>query len=366
MYAAATFVGHADHGEISGITHTTSGDRPARLCYDHRISKSAFQARKPNIMRDKLYPDIEANTFGHLPVSGRHSLYWEEVGNPDGLPVLFLHGGPGSGTSKTHRRFFDPGVYRAILFDQRGAGKSSPIADITDNTTADLVADIERLRVHVGVERWLVFGGSWGSTLALAYGQAHPDRCLGFVLRGIFLGRPREIDWFINGMGQIFPEAHAAFSDFIPAPERGDLLAAYRARLHDPDPAVHHPAARVWSGYEAACSCLYPEDGLGANQPGKDQMLALARLEAHYFANDMFLGPNQLLDGVDAIADKPAVIIQGRYDIICPIRSADALVKRWPGVEYSIVPDAGHSAMEPGIRAALIRATEGFKQTLRS
>jgi proline iminopeptidase len=316
-------------------------------------------------MRDKLFPDIEARTFGHLPVSNGHSLYFEEVGNPDGLPVLFLHGGPGSGIGKIHRRFFDPDAYRAILFDQRGAGKSAPIADISDNTTADLVADIERLRTHLQVEKWLVFGGSWGSTLALAYGQAHPDRCLGFVLRGIFLGRPSEIDWFINGMGQIFPEAHAAFAGYIPEAERGDLLTAYRGRLEDPDPAIHHPAARVWSGYESSCSCLYPEDGASTNPPSRDQMLALARLEAHYFANDMFLGPNQLLDGIDVIADKPAVIVQGRYDIICPIASADALVKRWPSAEYVVVPNAGHSAMEPGIRAALVRATEGFKQTPR-
>ncbi len=315
-------------------------------------------------MRDKLFPDIDAAFSGHLPVSNRHSLYWEEVGNPDGLPVLFLHGGPGSGIAKVHRRFFDPKAYRVVLFDQRGAGKSTPVADITDNTTQDLIRDIEVLRKHLGVERWMVFGGSWGSTLALAYGQAHPERCLGFVLRGIFLGRPCEIDWFINGMGQIFPEAHEAYVDFIPEAERDDLLTAYRARLESPDPAVHHPAAEVWSGYESACSCLYPEAGGSNGAPSRDQMLALSRLEAHYFANRMFLAPNQLLDGMDAIADKPAVIVQGRYDIICPIRSADALAKRWPGAEYVVVPDAGHSAMEPGIRVALVRAIERFKETL--
>lgn len=315
-------------------------------------------------MRDKLYPDIEATAFGHLGVSDRHRLYFEEIGNPDGVPVIFLHGGPGSGIAKVHRRFFDPKAYRVILFDQRGAGKSAPIADITENTTQDLIADIERLRDHLGIERWLVFGGSWGSTLALAYGQAHAERCLGFVLRGIFLGRPCEIDWFMHGMGQIFPEAHAAFRDFIPEAERGDLLTAYRARLESPDPATHYPAAEVWSGYESACSCLIPEDGAAGGQPSKDQMLALARLEAHYFAHQLFLAPNQLLDEVGKIADKPAVIVQGRYDIICPIRSADALAKSWPGAEYVVVPDAGHSAMEPGIRAALVRATEGFKQRL--
>jgi proline iminopeptidase len=315
-------------------------------------------------MRDKLYPDIEATTFGQLAVSDRHRLYWEEVGNPDGLPVIFLHGGPGSGIAKVHRRFFDPDFYRVILFDQRGAGKSSPIADIVENTTQALIADIEQLRAHLGIERWMVFGGSWGSTLALAYGQAHPERCLAFVLRGIFLGRPSEVDWFMNGMGQIFPEAHATFRDFIPEAERDDLLTAFRKRLESPDPAIHYPAAKVWSGYESACSCLIPEDGASGGQPSKDQMLALARLEAHYFANDLFLAPNQLLDGVARIADTPAVIVQGRYDIICPIHSADALAKTWPGAEYVVVPDAGHSAMEPGIRAALVRATEGFKQRL--
>lgn len=315
-------------------------------------------------MRDKLYPDVEASAFGHLVVSERHRLYWEEVGNPDGVPAIFLHGGPGSGIAKLHRRFFDPEFYRVILFDQRGAGKSSPIADITENTTQDLVADIELLRAHLGVESWLVFGGSWGSTLALAYGQAHAERCLGFVLRGIFLGRPCEIDWFMNGMGQIFPEAHRVFREFIPEAERDDLLSAYRARLENPDPAIHFPAAAVWSNYESACSCLFPDDGASTNPPSKEQMLSLARLEAHYFANAMFLAPNQLLDGVKEITDRPAIIVQGRYDIICPIRSADALARSWPDADYVIVPDAGHSAMEPGIRAALVGATEGFKQRL--
>lgn len=316
-------------------------------------------------MRDKLYPEIEASRLGHLPVSAIHRIYWEEVGASDGVPILFLHGGPGSGIARVHRRFFDPAAYRAILFDQRGAGKSTPIANISDNTTEHLIQDIEQLRQHLGIERWLIFGGSWGSTLALAYGQAYPERCLGFVLRGIFLGRPCEIDWFVNGMGQIFPEAHDVFSQFIPEAERDNLLVAYHKRLEDPDPAVHHPAARVWSEYEAACSCLYPDDGGGMNAPTPEQMLALARLEAHYFVHEMFLSPNPLLGGIQTIADKPAVIVQGRYDIICPIRSAATLAEAWPGAEYVIVPDAGHSAMEPGIRAALVRATEGFKKILR-
>ena len=316
-------------------------------------------------MRDKLYPEIEAAHFGQLPVSDLHRIYWEETGNPEGVPVLFLHGGPGSGIAKVHRRFFDPAAYRIILFDQRGSGKSSPTAELRENTTAHLIDDIERLRQQLGVESWLLFGGSWGSTLALAYGEAHPERCLGFVLRGIFLGRPCEIDWFVNGMGQIFPEAHRIFANFIPEAERGDLLTAYRRRLEDADPAIHDPAARVWSGYESACSTLHVGDAASMNIPTRMQMLALARLEAHYFTHAMFLSPNALIEGVPALAGKPAVIIQGRYDIICPIRSADALVQAWPGAQYVVVPDAGHSAMEPGIRAALMRATEGFKQRLQ-
>jgi proline iminopeptidase len=316
-------------------------------------------------MRDKLYPEIDAGHFGQLLVSDLHRVYWEETGNPEGVPVLFLHGGPGSGISKVHRRFFDPGAYRIILFDQRGSGLSSPIAELRDNTTAHLIDDIEQLRQQLGVESWLLFGGSWGSTLALAYGETHPERCLGFVLRGIFLGRACEIDWFINGMGQIFPEAHRNFASFIPEAERSDLLMAYRHRLEDPDPAIHDPAARAWNQYETACSTLHVGNAALMNMPARAQMLALARLEAYYFAHAMFLSPNALIEGVPAIAGKPAVIIQGRYDIICPIRSADALAQAWPEAQYVIVPDAGHSAMEPGIRAALVRATEGFKKTLQ-
>ncbi|MBM85026.1 MAG: prolyl aminopeptidase [Rhodospirillaceae bacterium] len=315
--------------------------------------------------RKILFPDVEPTRFGHLPVGGIHQIYWEELGNPDGLPVIFLHGGPGSGIAKTHRRFFDPSAYRIVLFDQRGAGKSWPVADTRENTTADLVSDIEALRTHLSIEEWLVFGGSWGSTLALAYGESYPARCLGFVLRGIFLGRRSEIDWFLYGMGQIFPEAHRKLLEHLPKYDRGNLLGAYRRILDDPDPAVHMPAARVWSGYEAACSSLHPVEETVGPVPSEDQMLALARLEVHYFTHNMFLESNALLEGLPAILQKPVIIVQGRYDIICPIRTADELARAWVGAKYVVVSAAGHSAMEPGILAALIRATEYFKSRLR-
>ncbi len=316
-------------------------------------------------MRSVLFPDVTARCSGMLRVSGLHTIYWEEVGREDGIPALFLHGGPGSGLSRSHRRFFDPDAYRVVLFDQRGAGRSTPVAETRENTTADLVGDIETLRRHLGIDRWLLFGGSWGSTLALAYGQQHPDRCLGFVLRGIFLGRRCEIDWFLHGMGLFHPEACSRFREFLPEPERDRVLQAYGARLNDPDPAVHGPAATAWCSYEAACSTLRPEQPGRQPAPDPAATLALARIEAHYFTHDMFLAPGSLLDGMSRIADKPAWIVQGRYDMVCPIRTADTLARAWPGATYVIVPDAGHSAMEPGIRAALVRATEEFRCRLR-
>jgi proline iminopeptidase len=307
-----------------------------------------------------------------LDVDPPHRLYWEQSGNPKGLPVVFLHGGPGAGTAPAYRRFFDPEAYRIILFDQRGAGRSTPEADLTDNTTQHLVGDIEKLREHLGVERWLVFGGSWGSTLALAYGQAHPERCIGFILRGIFLFSPEEVSWFVGdhsgvhgpgvgkGMGWFFPEAQRAFAAHIPPAERGDLLTAYYRRLIDPNPVVHRPAAAAWCAYENACSRLIPESQGGGDQyyPGA---LSMARIEAHYMKNQGFLSPDQLLNGLPAIAKHPAVIVQGRYDMVCPIATADRLAQAWPGAQYRIVADAGHSSMEPGVRAALVKATEDFK-----
>ncbi len=309
-----------------------------------------------------------------LDVGGPHRLYWEQSGNPKGVPVIFLHGGPGAGTAPAYRRFFDPERYRIILFDQRGAGRSTPEAELTDNTTQHLVADIEVLREHLGVERWTVFGGSWGSTLALAYGEAFPQRCIGFILRGVFLFSREEVDWFIggnsggeggNGMGWFFPEAHRAFAGHIPPAERDDLLKAYYRRLTDPDPVIHKPAAAAWCGYENACSRLIPAGKAGRYDFGSDQYyagaLSMARIEAHYMMHGGFLAPGQLLDGLSVLAKHPAVIVQGRYDMVCPIATADRLARAWSGAQYRVVADAGHSSMEPGIRAALVKATEDFK-----
>lgn len=309
-----------------------------------------------------FFPRIEPFASGTLALDGRHRMYWEQSGNPDGVPVVFLHGGPGAGASSAHRRFFDPGFWRIVIFDQRGAGRSVPYAEIADNTTQHLIDDIERLRRHLGIERWLAFGGSWGSLLALAYGIAHPERCLGFVLRGIFLGRDSELTWFLYGMRAVFPEAWRAFAGFVPEAERGDLLAAYHRRLIDPDPAVHMPAGQAWSRYESACSHLLPgaEDGIGGQGS-----LALARLEAHYFKHRMFLPENHVLGRVRALEALPCAIVQGRYDLVCPAVTADELAQRWPEADYAVVPDAGHSAMEPGIRSGLIRACEAMKRRLR-
>lgn len=315
--------------------------------------------------RTDLFPAIEAAESGMLPLDGGHVMYWEEAGSPRGLPVLFLHGGPGAGCTPAYRRFFDPAAYRILLFDQRGAGRSTPGAETQSNTTQHLIRDIETLRRHLSVDRWLVFGGSWGSTLALAYGEAHPERCLGFVLRGVFLGRRTEVDWFLHGMGTFFPEAHRAFLAPIPPEERGDgLLAAYHRRLTDPDPRVHLPAARAWSRYESACSALRPGPADTAAVAGDRAALSLARLEAHYFKNGLFLRDGQLLGDLHRIKGLPATIVQGRYDVVCPIATADELARAWPGAEYMPVPEAGHSAMEFGIRSALVSATERMKYRL--
>lgn len=308
-----------------------------------------------------LFPSISVSQSGYLAVDDLHEIYWETCGNPEGTPVVFLHGGPGAGAAPDHRRFFDPASYRIVVFDQRGAGRSRPQGELKDNSTPHLIADLEALRQELGIARWVVFGGSWGSTLALAYAQAHPQSVRGLILRGIFLGRRSEIDWFLNGMRMIFPEEWARFSNFLPVAERGDLLTSYHRRLVDPDPLVHMPAARVWSTFEGCCSTLLPAPG---KQPpfGDDAMaLNLARIEAHYFVNSIFLADNTLLENLDRIRDIPSVIVQGRYDVVCPIVTAYELHQAWPEADYVVVPDAGHSAMEPGIRRALIAATERFK-----
>lgn len=309
-----------------------------------------------------LYPPIEANRSGFLSVDDTHKLYWEESGNPSGVPVIFLHGGPGAGTAPAYRRFFDPAHYRIILVDQRGAGRSTPEAELHENTTSHLIADMETLRQFLEIERWVVFGGSWGSTLALAYGQAHPDHCIGFILRGIFLFSNDEVEWFLTGISRFFPEAWRAFSHYIPHDERSKLLPAYYGRLTDPSPEIHRPAAAAWCAYENACSRLLPSSRrMERGDTYYNGALAMARTEAHYMMNGGFLKPNQLLDGMKILEKHPAVIVQGRYDMVCPVTTADRLAQAWDGAAYRIIADAGHSSMEPGIRSALIKATDDFR-----
>jgi proline iminopeptidase len=309
-----------------------------------------------------LYPPIEPFRVGRLRVSELHELHYEISGNPAGKPVVFLHGGPGGGTEPRMRRFFDPSAYQIVLFDQRGCGRSTPHADLRENTTWDLVADIERLRTELGIDRWMVFGGSWGSTLSLAYAQAHPERVTELVLRGIFLVRKKEIDWFYQrGADAIFPDAWEHFLAPIPEAERGDLLQAYHRRLTSDDPEIRQAAARAWSVWEGSTSTLLHDPQLVAKTSGDAFSLAFARIENHYFVNGCWLRDGQLLDDVDRIRHIPAVIVQGRYDVVCPVESAWALHRRWPEAKLVIVPDAGHSAMEPGNVDQLVRATDGFR-----
>jgi proline iminopeptidase len=317
--------------------------------------------RHPPYARQDLFSPIEPYASGMLRLNAVHTMYWEQSGNPDGKPVVFLHGGPGAGSTATHRRFFDPQHYRIVVFDQRGAGRSTPLGSLDDNTTAHLIADLEALRQFLGIERWVVFGGSWGSTFALAYAEAHPERVMGLVLRGIFLCRQSEIDWFLYGMRTVFPEAHRNFAGYIPEAERHDLLGAYYRRLVDSSPSVHMPAARAWSTYEGACSTLLPSPDTVAAF-GEDRMaLGLARIEAHYFRFNVFKPEDDLIARVGRIRQIPGTIVQGRYDMVCPIVNADELARAWPAAEYIVVPDAGHSAMEPGIRVQLVGATERLK-----
>ncbi|HWD60287.1 MAG TPA: prolyl aminopeptidase [Stellaceae bacterium] len=312
--------------------------------------------------RRDLFPQLEPYRTGRLRLDSRHTMYWEESGNPHGVPVLFLHGGPGAGATPVHRRFFDPAHWRIVIYDQRGGGRSTPLGEIADNSPAHLVADIEALRRDLGVAAWFVFGGSWGSTLALLYAETHPESCRGLVLRGIFLARQAEIDWFLYGVAAVFPEAWRAFAGFVPEAERGDLLGAYYRRLVDPDPRVHMPAARAWSLYEGSCSTLLPNPETVAAF-GEDRLaLGLARIEAHFFRHHLFPAAADLVAGIGRIRHLPGIIVQGRYDMVCPIRSADELARAWPEADYVIVPDAGHSAMEPGIREQLVLAIERMKR----
>jgi len=305
-----------------------------------------------------LYPVITPHASGTLDVGDGHHIYWEECGNPNGTPILFLHGGPGAGCASIHRRFFDPDHYKIILLDQRGCGRSTPTASVEANTTDHLIQDLEQLRVLRGIDKWIVFGGSWGSTLALAYGIAHPNRCLGFILRGVFTGREQERDWFMNRMGTFHPEARRTFINFLPKEERESPLENYLQRLNHPDPQVHMPAALAWSTYEESCATLHPAKSTPTESIGK---LCLARLEAHYFNHNFFMAEGHLLKNLTKIFHLPCTIVQGRYDVVCPPITAEEIAQNWPKAQYIVIPDAGHSALEPGVRIGLIHATDSFK-----
>ncbi len=310
----------------------------------------------------ELYPSREAYKQGKLKVSDLHTIHFEESGNPEGKPIVLLHGGPGGGCPPVYRQYFHPDKWRLIMFDQRGCGKSTPHAELRENTTWDLVSDIEKLRSHLGIDKWIVFGGSWGSTLSLVYSQTHPERCTGLILRGIFMLRQKELRWFYQeGASNIFPDAWEKYIQPIPVAERQDMLSAYYKRLTSPDLAVRLEAARAWSIWEASTSKLFPDVGLMQTFGNSEFATAFARIECHYFVNKGFLSTeDQLIRNVEKIRHIPAVIVQGRYDVVCPMISAWELHQAWQEAELIVVPDAGHSMSEPGILSALIEATDKF------
>jgi proline iminopeptidase len=314
--------------------------------------------------RRVLYPPLEPYRTGRLRVSDIHELYFEESGNPLGKPVVFLHGGPGFGSDPGHRRFFDPRAYRIVVFDQRGCGKSTPHASLIDNTTWHLVSDLETLRAHLGIERWQVFGGSWGSTLAIAYAETHPQRVTELILRGIFLVRQSEIDWFYQrGASALYPDAWEKYLEPIPEEERGDLLRAFHRRLTHDDPAMRMRAARAWSVWEGSTSCLTPNRALIDKTAGDEFAIAFARIECHYFVNTAWIDEERdLVRNVAKIRSIPAVIVQGRYDVVCPMETAWALHRAWPEADLRVVDDAGHSATEPGNMHELVEATDRFRE----
>ncbi len=312
-----------------------------------------------------LYPLTEPFVRHTLPVGEPHLLHIEEFGNPGGVPVVFLHGGPGAGCEDWHPGFFDPARYRVVLFDQRGAGRSTPHAALTDNTTADLVADIERIREHLGIEAWVVFGGSWGSSLGLAYAEAHPRRVTGLILRGIFLCRPREIEWFYQaGASRLFPDYWQDFLAPIAEDERGNLVQAYHRHLTGDNEIARMAAAKAWSMWEGRTATLLGSEAVENHFANPHVALALARIECHYFANESFLRPDQLLSDADRLRGIPGTIVHGRYDVICPLDNAWDLHQVWPESDLKIIPDAGHSAAEPGILDALVEATDAMLHRL--
>lgn len=308
----------------------------------------------------ELFPEIEPYSSGFLEVDDEHKLYWEQSGNPDGVPIVLLHGGPGAGATPAHRRFFNPSHYRIIIFDQRGAGRSHPLGSLNNNTPAHLVSDLEKLREHLRVEKWHIFGGSWGSTLAILYGLEHPERCISFILRSIFLLEQGEVDWFLNGMRMIFPEAWEQFSKVVEN-DTDCLLDAYIKHLHAEDEKERFDAAISWSLYEGACSSLLPNYDTITTQEQKNHALALALIESHYFRNNVIPDENSILSRIDTLRNIPTTIIHGRYDIITPIVTAQRLHDLWPEADYVVVPDGGHSALDPSVRSRLIEATENAK-----
>lgn len=312
-----------------------------------------------------LYPEIKPYARHELAVEQPHVLYIDESGSADGLPVLFIHGGPGAGCDSASRRYFDPALYRIVTFDQRGCGRSTPHASLDNNTTQALIADIERIREHLGIDKFVLFGGSWGSTLALAYAQAHPQRVLGLILRGIFLCRPQEFSWFYQeGASRLFPDYWEDYVAPIPVEERGDLMQAFYKRLTGPDQIAQMHAAKAWSTWEGRTATLRPNTQVVERFSEAHRALSIARIECHYFVNDAFLEPNQLLRDMPKIAHLPGIIVHGRYDAICPLDNAWALHQAWPNSELQIIRDAGHSAAEPGITDALIRAAEQMARRL--
>ena len=312
-----------------------------------------------------FYPEIQPYVRHTLRVDNTHQLYVEESGNPQGIPVVILHGGPGAGSEPFQRRFFDPQRYRIVLFDQRGCGQSTPHAELADNNTENLVADIERIRAHLGIERWLVFGGSWGSTLGLVYTEAHPECVMGLVLRGIFLCRPRDINWFYqDGASFLFPDYWADYLAPIPPAERDSMVDAYYERLTGEDEVTRMAAAKAWSLWEGRTATLLPRQSVIEHFVNPFTALSLARIECHYFINNSFLEPDQILARADRLKGIPGVIIHGRYDVVCPVEQAFALHQAWPEAQLEVIADAGHSATEPGIVDALVRATDAFAERL--